>query len=169
MSPPHPRDSSPDDVGDGSDDDKVQHESFSRSSQAVIMCLRPWTPAVTYIPLPQKAIALQRKCQRNYKRRRDEIKDKERVIKQRLQKAMLGQLREMWNKDYEKLSRHGSDQHTKVPPQGYWAILDRYCLVDNPNSCDYVMPTVTKMLLVWRNNSKKIMEITVDWKRIHEL
>ncbi|ONK63944.1 uncharacterized protein A4U43_C07F20520 [Asparagus officinalis] len=129
MSPPmsqrHHRDSSPglDNHHDGSDDDEIQHESFARSSQSEVECLRPWTEAVNSIPLPEKAITLQKKCDRNYKKRREDIKNKDSIIKQRLEKAMSDKLREMGNKDYEKAGRHGSDLFTKVPPKGYRAIL----------------------------------------------
>ncbi|ONK60564.1 uncharacterized protein A4U43_C08F19910 [Asparagus officinalis] len=129
MSPPmsqrHHRDSSPglDNHHDGSGDDEIQHESFARSSQSEVECLRPWTEAVNSIPLPEKAITLQKKCDRNYKKRREDIKNKDSIIKQRLEKAMSDKLREMGNKDYEKAGRHGSDLFTKVPPKGYRAIL----------------------------------------------
>ncbi|ONK77900.1 uncharacterized protein A4U43_C02F12070 [Asparagus officinalis] len=129
MSPPmsqrHHRDSSPglDNHHDGSSDDEIQHESFARSSQSEVECLRPWTEAVNSIPLPEKAITLQKKCDRNYKKRREDIKNKDSIIKQRLEKAMSDKLREMGNKDYEKAGRHGSDLFTKVPPKGYRAIL----------------------------------------------
>ncbi|ONK80673.1 uncharacterized protein A4U43_C01F20440 [Asparagus officinalis] len=149
MSQPHHRDSSPDlginfkvhgyfmfhiniyftfyianNTHDGSGDDEIQHESFAGSSSSEIGCLRPWTEAVNSIPLPEKAITLQKKCDRNYKKRREDIKNKDHIIKQRLEKAMSDQLREMGNKDYEKAGRHGSDLFTKVPPKGYRVVLE---------------------------------------------
>ncbi|ONK81507.1 uncharacterized protein A4U43_C01F29890 [Asparagus officinalis] len=120
MSPPHHRDSSPDldNAHDGSGDDEIQHKSLAGPSQSKIECLRLWTEAVNCIPLPEKAITLQMKCERNYKRRRDDIKKKNHIIKQRLEKAMSDQLRKMGNKDYEKACRYSSDQQTKVTPKG---------------------------------------------------
>ncbi|ONK76407.1 uncharacterized protein A4U43_C03F27440 [Asparagus officinalis] len=126
MDPPQHRDASPDldNARDGFGDDEIEHEMMCGSSQSEIACLRPWTPSVYHIPLPKKAIALQKKCDRDFKIRRDYIKTKERAIKQRLNKAMADLMRERSKKDYEKPGRHGSEEKMKVPPKGYHAILE---------------------------------------------
>ncbi|ONK68411.1 uncharacterized protein A4U43_C05F11230 [Asparagus officinalis] len=169
-----------DNACDGFGDDEIEHKMMSGSSQSEIACLRPWIPSVYHIPLSGKAIALQKKCDRNFKIRRDDIKRKER------------------KKDYEKHGRHGSEEKMKVPPKGYRAILewkgnvpvgdwavrfnnlisclirdpcsiniahnfeeqefkgikeiweklmDHYCLKDNPESWDYVIPKMAKLIL----------------------
>ncbi|ONK60164.1 uncharacterized protein A4U43_C08F15060 [Asparagus officinalis] len=86
--------------------------------------LRPWTPSVSRIPLPEKAIELQKKCDMNYKLKRDDIKRKERAIKQKLDKAMSDLMREKGQKDCEKPGRYRSEEKTKVPPKGYRSILE---------------------------------------------
>ncbi|ONK69701.1 uncharacterized protein A4U43_C05F25830 [Asparagus officinalis] len=120
MDPPQHRDASPDldNARDGFGDDEIEHEMMSGSSQSEIACLRPWTPSVYHIPLSEKAIALQKKYDRNFKIRRDYIKRKECAIKQRLDRAMADLMRERGKKDYEKPGRHGSEEKTKVPPKG---------------------------------------------------
>ncbi|ONK60843.1 uncharacterized protein A4U43_C08F23300 [Asparagus officinalis] len=219
MDPPQHRDALPDldNARDGFGDDEIEHEMMSGSSQSERACLRPWTPSVYHIPLPEKAIALQKKCDRNFKIRRDYIKRKERAIKQRLDKAMADLMRER-----EKPGRHGSEEKTKVPPKGYRAILewkgnipvgdwavrfnnligclirdpcsiniahnfeeqefkgikeiwvklmDHYCLEDNPESWDYVIPKMAKLIRGWKSALKNryFTKISTDWKRIYEL
>ncbi|XP_020276696.1 uncharacterized protein LOC109851007 isoform X1 [Asparagus officinalis] len=126
MGTPQHQDALPsiDNACDGSGDDEIEHERMSVSSQSEMACLRPWTPSVSRIPLPEKAIELQKKCDMNYKLKRDDIKRKECAIKQRLDKAMSDLMREKGQKDYEKPGRHGSEEKTKVPPKGYRGILE---------------------------------------------
>ncbi|XP_020253976.1 uncharacterized protein LOC109831050 [Asparagus officinalis] len=49
--------------------------------------------------------------------------------------------------------------------------MNHYCLEDNPDSWDYVMSRASKMLRGWRSRLKSqyFTDITIDWKRIHQL
>ncbi|ONK63294.1 uncharacterized protein A4U43_C07F13480 [Asparagus officinalis] len=62
MGTPQHQDTSPDldNACDGFGDDEIEHEMMSGSSQSEMACLRPWTPSVSRIPLPEKAIELQK-------------------------------------------------------------------------------------------------------------
>ncbi|XP_020246089.1 uncharacterized protein LOC109824004 isoform X1 [Asparagus officinalis] len=172
--------------------------------------------------LYQKNLLNYKKCDMNYKLKRDDIKRKEHAIKQRLDKAMSDLMREKSQKDYEKPGRHGSEEKTKVPPKGYrgilewkdnipvgdWAVkfnnligylirdprsiniahnfeeqefkcikkiweklMDHYCLKDNPESWDYVIPKMAKLIRCWKSDLKKryFTYLSTDWKRIYEL
>ena len=50
-------------------------------------------------------------------------------------------------------------------------LQDHYCLEDNPESWDYVIPKMAKLIRGWKSDLKKryFTNLSTDWKRIYEL
>ncbi|ONK66893.1 uncharacterized protein A4U43_C06F13200 [Asparagus officinalis] len=50
-------------------------------------------------------------------------------------------------------------------------LMDHYCLVDNPESWDYVIPRMAKLIRGWKSDLKKryFTKVSTNWKMIYEL
>ncbi|ONK64983.1 uncharacterized protein A4U43_C07F32190 [Asparagus officinalis] len=69
------------------------------------------------------------------------------------------------------IAHNFEEQEFKCIKKIWEKLMDHYCLEDNPESWDYVIPKMVKLIRGWKSDLKKryFTNLSTDWKRIYEL
>ncbi|ONK58462.1 uncharacterized protein A4U43_C09F13300 [Asparagus officinalis] len=69
------------------------------------------------------------------------------------------------------IAHNFEEQEFKGIKEIWVKLMDHYCLEDNLESWDYVIPKMAKLIRGWKSDLKKryFTKISTDWKRIYEL
>ncbi|ONK57994.1 uncharacterized protein A4U43_C09F6620 [Asparagus officinalis] len=69
------------------------------------------------------------------------------------------------------IAHNFEEQEFKCIKKIWEKLMDHYCLKDNPESWDYVIPKMAKLIRCWKSDLKKryFTYLSTDWKRIYEL